>query len=144
MLRRLLLGILLLAPITFASAGRTLQAADWPTYRFDRERSGATDEQLTLPLSKRWTIKAPAAPQTAWSGPNKRVFERKHLRHRVTFDDAFHVVVVGDRAYYGSTADHQVHCVDAVTGQQIWQFFTGAPVRLAPTIVQGRGVLRIG
>ena len=46
MLRRLLLGILVLAPVLFTPDGTNLQAADWPTYRFDRERAGATDEHV--------------------------------------------------------------------------------------------------
>ncbi len=138
MIRRMMLGILVSFSVVWASVGTNAFATDWPTYRFDRERSGGTVEQLSLPLANRWTIAAPATPQTAWSGPDKRVIEGKHLRHRVTFDDAFHVAVVRNRVYYGSTVDHQVHCVDSANGKEIWRFFTGGPVRLAPSIVNGR------
>ena len=57
---------------------------------------------------------------------------------RVKFDDALHVAVADGRLYFGSSVDHQVHCRRADTGETIWTFFTGGPVRLAPTIADGR------
>jgi len=111
---------------------------DWPTYRHDNDRSGATAETLAVPLKPVWTYKSPRAPKMAWAGPDQRIFEGQELRQRVAFDDALHVVVVGDRAYFGSSVDHQVHCVEAVTGSELWSFFTGGSVRLAPTIAAGK------
>ncbi len=113
-------------------------AADWPTYLRDNSRIGATDESLALPLSRQWTIEPVEAPEKAWPGPEGREIERKHLRSRMTFDDAFHVVVVGDRVFYGSSVDHQVRCVEIATGAEVWTFFTEGPVRLAPTIYRGK------
>ena len=40
--------------------------------------------------------------------------------------------------YFGSAVDHQLRCVDAETGEHLWRFFTGGPVRLAPTVHQGK------
>jgi len=111
---------------------------DWPTYMRDNTRVGHTAETVKLPLTSRWTISAEAAPATAWSGPDNRTIEMKELRHRVTFDDAFYVAVVGDRLYYGSSVDHQLYCVSVTSGQDLWTFFTGGPIRLAPTVVDGR------
>ena len=64
--------------------------------------------------------------------------EGKDIYDRVRFDDAHQVAVVGDRLYYGSTVDHQLRCVNTMTGSEHWSFFTGAAVRLAPTVVDGR------
>jgi len=114
--------------------------ADWPTDRGDNARSGATDEVLTLPLGEAWSIKAPAAPKLAWSSAEGRVIEGKLIGHRIRFDDAFRTIVSDGRMYYGSTVDHQVHCVDLATGRDLWTFFTGGPVRLAPA-VSGQYVL---
>jgi outer membrane protein assembly factor BamB len=111
-------------------------AEDWPTYRHDNERSGATKEQLELPLKKAWAIAAPAHPKLAWAGPDGRTIEGKVLKHRVNFDDCFHATVVGKRVFFGSSVDHQVRCVDLETGKELWHFFTGGPVRLAPTVWQ--------
>ncbi len=116
----------------------SLPAADWPTYRGDTSRSGASSESLTLPLSLAWTQDAPAAPQLAWSSGEGRVIEGKLLGHRVKYDDAFHPAIVGGRVYFGSSVDHQMHCVDLQSGQTLWTFFTGGPIRLAPTVQEGR------
>jgi len=119
------------------SAG-PLPAADWPTYRGGNARLGATTDALAVPLSLGWVDSAPAAPRTAWSGPGNRVIEGKELRHRDRHDDCFHVVVAGDRVYYGSSVDHRLYCRDAATGRALWTFVTGGPIRLAPTVDQGR------
>lgn len=107
---------------------------DWPTDRGDNARSGATEDVLMLPLAESWSIKAPVAPKLAWSSAEGRVIEGKLIGHRIRFDDAFRTVVADGRVYYGSTVDHQVHCVDAATGGELWTSFTGGPVRLAPTV----------
>lgn len=112
-------------------------AADWPTFRGNNARTGAIDEALTMPLHLQWTYASPAAPKMAWSSGEGRVVEGKLLGHRVKFDDAFHPVVVGGKLFFGSTADDQLHCIDVSTGKTEWTFFTGAPIRLAPSIVDG-------
>jgi outer membrane protein assembly factor BamB len=119
-----------------ACAGSTW-GEDWPTYRHDNTRSGATADRIVAPLTSGWTYRAPAAPRTAWSGPNRRTIEDHELRHRVRFDDALHVTVVGDEVFFGSSVDHQVRCLNARTGSVKWTFFTGGPVRLAPTLSGG-------
>jgi len=60
------------------------------------------------------------------------------MRHRVDFDDAFQLAIVGQLLYFGSSADHKVYALDAATDQERWSFFTGGPVRLAPTVWKSR------
>ena len=48
------------------------------------------------------------------------------------------MVVVGQRLYYGSSVDDQVRCVDVESGEEIWNFFTGGAIRLAPTVSGGK------
>ena len=33
--------------------------------------------------------------------------------------------------------DHRLHCVDAKTGEPMWDFYTDGPIRLAPTLAHG-------
>jgi outer membrane protein assembly factor BamB len=113
-------------------------AADWPTFRHDIARSGATSDKIAMPLTKLWTYSAAAAPQRAWSGAGGRTVEGYDLFDRIKFDDAIQVAMVGDRVYFGSSVDHQVSCLDADTGVALWRAFTNAPVRLAPTVSGGR------
>ena len=112
--------------------------ADWPTYLHDTGRSGSTTEELKLPLKQQWTYSTPSAPRRAWAGPEGRTVEGKELRDRVKFDDALQVAVVGDSLFFGSSVDHQVYCLDTRSGKIKWSYYTGAPIRLAPTVTGGR------
>ena len=111
--------------------------ADWPTYLGNHGRTGTTGAKIELSLQPSWVYDSPAAPRTAWTGPEGRVIEGKQLHDRVRFDDALQVAVVGKRVYFGSTVDHQLHCKDLATGENVWSFYTGAPIRLAPTVSDG-------
>ncbi len=127
-----LAGVLL---VSMEAAG-----VDWPTYRCDVQRGGATDEGLELPLGEVWRHVAEQGPCPAWPGPAKRDFGHAiaRLRPSVAFDRAFHVAVVGGRAYYGSSADDAVHCIDVADGGELWRFYTEGPVRLAPSVSGGK------
>jgi outer membrane protein assembly factor BamB len=114
--------------VVFLSLLSPTLAADWPTDRGDNARTGATDEVLSMPLHAAWSIKAPAAPHLAWSSGEGRVVEGKLLGHRIRFDDAFRTVVSEGRMYFGSTVDHQVHCIDLSSGRELWTYFTGNKV----------------
>jgi outer membrane protein assembly factor BamB len=115
-------------------------AADWPTYRHDNARTGCTSESLARPsrLVLQWIYTPFHPPRPAWSGPANRPREGVKLRHRVIFDDAFQIAAVGNVVYFGSSVDNKVYALDAATGEERWSFFTGGPVRLAPTIWKNR------
>ncbi|MFO1482930.1 MAG: PQQ-binding-like beta-propeller repeat protein [Verrucomicrobiaceae bacterium] len=113
-------------------------SADWPTYLHDASRVGATTEEVKLPLQSAWTFESPSAPQMAWAGEDGRVIEGHELFNRIRFDDVFHVAISGGRVFFGSSVDGRVICRDLATGLDKWSFFTNAPVRLAPTIANGK------
>ena len=115
--------------------------ADWPTYRGDAHRSGVCEENLQLPLVESWAHEPSLPPRPAWPEmPAKRDVYRKiyGLSPTTIFDRAYHPVIEGGSLYYGSSADDKVYCVDAASGQIKWTFATEGPVRLAPTLSQGR------
>jgi len=120
---QLLLTIVLVVPVADGS--------EWPTYLHDRTRSGATDDKLELPLVPLWTFHPVAPPDPAWAEPVKEAA-------RVRFDDVYHVVAAKNRAFFGSSGDNKVYCLDAATGKVVWSFFTDGPVRLAPTLWKER------
>lgn len=124
--------------VTVVASAAPNPVGDWPTYRHDNARSGCTSESLAVPLTLRWVYIPIHPPQPAWTAPAKRPREGFILRHRVIFDDAFQVAVVGEFVYFGSSADNKVYALDAGTGQQRWSFFTGGPVRLAPAVWKNR------
>lgn len=114
-------------------------AEDWPTYQKDANRSCITSESLKMPLTLNWQFSLAAVPKPAWAAPAKTDFWHReaNLKPRVVYDKAFHIIGVGDKVYFGSSADDKIYCLDANTGAEKWSFFTGGPVRLAPTYSNG-------
>ncbi len=134
--RMIRLVTFLLLAILFAADSLT-QAADWSTYRGDIARSGGSTEELKFPLNSGWKYASPAPPEMSFSSGEGRVLEGKVLGHRVKYDGVFPPVIANGKLFFGSTADDQLHCMDLKTGQTEWTFFTGAPVRLAPSVANG-------
>lgn len=109
-------------------------AEDWPAYRHDIRRSAYSRTKLSIPMRKLWSYTSPTTPRPAWPPLQSESREQSKL----DFDDALHVAMVGDRVYFGSSVDNAVHALDAATGARRWTFFTDGPVRLAPTVKDGR------
>jgi len=89
----------------------TLDSSDWPMYRRDPLRSGATDTTVPAQLGERW--------QTTIGG-------------RLTGP-----VVAHGRVYLGSRDTHEVVAVDANDGDVVWRYGTGADIDTPPTVYQG-------
>ncbi|HBL43793.1 MAG TPA: hypothetical protein DDZ90_10410, partial [Planctomycetaceae bacterium] len=124
--------------VLFTSVSREIQAKDWNTYLADRERAGSTTDTISLPLTPAWKYVAPSPPKTGQTDPGERVMEGHDLEARVDFDDALQVAIAGGQAYFGSSVDHQMRCVDLKSGKVLWSYFTGGPIRLSPTVSQSR------
>ena len=104
---------------------------DWPTYKGDAARSSVSTEAITFPLAKTWVYKTSLPPQPAWPEPGKEL-------HRVDFDYAFQPVISDGLIYFGSSADDTVRALNADTGELVWRFITGGPVRFAPAVARGK------
>lgn len=113
-------------------------ADDWPTYQHDVARTGITAERLALPLVECWKFQSRYAPRPAWGDPKPNPVEGILELRRRHFDDVDQVVVADGAAYFGSSADHKLYCLDLASGKIRWTFITGGPIRLAPSIVKGR------
>lgn len=114
-----------LAIVFFAIAQGT--AADWTTWRADSARSGFTPDELPAELRLRWSWHPLESPAPAWPRDERMRFDRAH-----------DVVVAQGLVCYGSSVSGQVTAVDAETGARRWSFFTGGPVRFAPTVWKDR------
>ena len=111
------------APVVFGE--------DWPTDRHDNARSAVTSEKLSPPLHPQWTYRMLNPPRPSW--PITQWNEAKSV-----FDRVNHVVVSAGTLYFGSSADGKVYALDANTGRTRWVFYTGGPVRVAPTVYRGK------
>jgi outer membrane protein assembly factor BamB len=116
-------------------------AGDWPTFRHDSRRSGATDESIDAPrLTQAWLWQSSQPPAPAWYGPAKwdsyaLIFGLRSMRN---YDPVFHTTIADGRLYFGSSADDSVYCLNAKTGKPQWAFTTDGPVRIAPTVADGQ------
>ncbi|MDP6634191.1 MAG: PQQ-binding-like beta-propeller repeat protein [Phycisphaerae bacterium] len=133
-IRRAFVALMILLPAALVSAD------DWPTYRHDNRRSGATPENLLPPLKPVWRYDSPSEPATAWTGPAKwnAYAGIKGLKHMRDFDSVFHVTVAGGSVFFGSSVDDAIHCLDAASGKAKWTSHADGPVRLPPSIADGR------
>lgn len=118
-------------------------AADWPTFMHDAQRSGITTEALATNLAPAWVYPRARQPTPAWPDEAKKdasvsPAEQRPFKARILFDHVPDVAIAGGLVYFGSAADHSILCLDALTGEPQWRFFTEAPVRLAPTVAGDR------
>lgn len=104
-----------------------VSAADWPMYRADAERGGHTAEPLASELLALWVYQPAHAPHVAW-----------RRRERLRFDRAYQPIVADGLLFFGSSADGHVYALDAENGDLRWRFVTGAPIRFAPAVADGR------
>jgi len=118
--------LLLLAGLMLTNSGTTW-GDDWPMSRGDAARSGYTRQTLPNTLVPAWRHQSPHTPQRAW--PRSA---------RQAFDACFQPIVSGGRVFYGSSVDCKLYCLDAATGQRLWTYFTGGPIRFAPVAWQDR------
>jgi len=99
------------SPIRHSTIGNR-RSGDWPTFRHDPARSGATPMQLPAILKRAWTVE---------------------LGGRLSSP-----VVAGGKALIASTDAHTVHALDAETGRRLWDFAAGGRVDSPPTVHGGR------
>ncbi|NLF73486.1 MAG: PQQ-binding-like beta-propeller repeat protein [Candidatus Anammoximicrobium sp.] len=87
-------------------------SADWPTFRHDTGRSGATKATVPAELSRLW--------QTAVGG----------RLSALTMADG--------KVFVASVDAHTVYALDAGAGKPLWSFTAGGRVDSPPTVWQGR------
>ena len=128
------------------AAPNPLAAEDsWPTWRGNNERNGRSSHNVDLHPSAKplWVYRPNRKPAPAW--PETALSD--HWRKRTTpenpkstFDWVHDVAVAEGKVFFGSSATDVVRCLDAQTGEVSWEFIAGGPVRLAPTVSEGRVV----
>ena len=116
---------LVLTFVALTALSTTSAPADWPTWRHDANRSGATDEQLTPELHLNWWRQyAPLKP--AWAEDP-----------RLQFDASYESVVSGKTMFVASSRNDSVTAINVDTGDEKWRFHTDGPVRFAPIAAHG-------
>jgi outer membrane protein assembly factor BamB len=86
--------------------------SDWPTYRCDGQRSGATSKPV-----------AAAGLEIDWQ------FQLKTQPSALTIEDG--------KLFVADKQAHTVYCIDATTGAKLWDYITTARVDSPPTYHKG-------
>ena len=140
-LKRMGLSFFVIGLFTSMFSSAFVYGDDWPTRLHDISRCGVSSEQLTMPLSQAWVYETDNAPESAWT-ESPAVHDYYHywfnLKPRQNYDFSFDTSVSGGFLYFGSSNTGQISCLNAVTGQEVWTYFTEGPVRFAPTIADGK------
>jgi outer membrane protein assembly factor BamB len=89
-----------------------INRSDWPTYRYDAQRSGCTGTSVPAVLCRQWQVK---------------------VGHKLTAP-----TVAEGKVFVASVDEHRISAIDADSGQSIWHFTAGARVDSTPTLYQGR------
>src|SRR5262245_31813842 len=86
-----------------------VQDSDWPTARFDAQRTAASQLELPATLHLQWVREFPAL-QPAWPDQQKLQFD-------VTYDP----IVMGKSLFLASSKHDWVMSLNAATGQEQWR-----------------------
>ncbi len=93
---------------------------DWPMWRHDAGRTGATGMELPDAMCLQWKREF---PKPAPAFPNDS---------RLCFDRSYEPVAAEHRIFVPSMISDSVAAFDAETGAEQWRFFADGPVRYAP------------
>ena len=86
-------------------------ADDWPTYRHDLQRSGATGAAVPTDLKRLWEARLGARVSAC--------------------------TIAGGRVFAAAVDQHRVVALDAKSGQVVWDYTVGGRVDTPPTIYRG-------
>ena len=119
----------LLSALSFFGVVSNAEAADrdWPMWRFGPDRGAVSAHQLPGELKLQWVLELPA-PTPAWPT----------TQERLQFDRLYEPVLMGTRLYVPSMVSDRVTAYDTRSGEEVWRFYTDAPVRFAPVAVNGK------
>ena len=93
------------------AAGPPADSADWPTYRHDAARSGASASVVSVRLKQSWQTKL----QGRLSAPT----------------------VAAGKVFIASIDTHTLFALDAQTGRRLWSYTTGGRIDSPPTYYKG-------
>lgn len=101
----------------------SVYAADWPQWRFDANRSAATEESCADNPSQLWHL-ALCYPDPAYDH-----------QYRMCADITYAPVAARGLVFIPSNVSDQVLACDLKTGRTVWRYSTDGPVRMAPACI---------
>lgn len=113
--------------------------ADWPVYMGNLQRTGQTDEPVSVSSAPAWVYQGPKPSPGFYTPIRQDTLGPQSLRaETVTFDFSYTPVIAEGRVYFGSSTEEALYCLDAASGRILWSYYTEGAIRLAPTVYRGR------
>lgn len=103
-----------LSPIPHPSSLISHPSSDWPMFRHDVRRSGATDAKVGAELAVAWQSSIGGRP----SAP----------------------VVAGGRVFVASVDEHTMHALNSDDGRSLWAYTAGGRVESPPAVHEGLAI----
>ena len=104
------------------------QFYDWPTWRYDHNRSASTPEQLADKLYLQWQVKY-SARIPVWDDPlNQNLMQ---------FDRIFEPIVADNKIFLGFNDQDKVVALDINSGKELWHYYADGPVRFPLAALNG-------
>jgi outer membrane protein assembly factor BamB len=109
-----------------ASVAPLASAADWPQWRHDANRSGASEEQCSDEMTLQW-VRDLGRPDPAYDH-----------QYRMCADAGYSPVAAGGKLFIPSNRADSVTAFDLASGDAVWRYVTEGPARMAPLVDAGR------
>ncbi|MCH8922647.1 MAG: PQQ-binding-like beta-propeller repeat protein, partial [Planctomycetes bacterium] len=108
-------------------------AADWTSFRHDREMTAATRDKVAPPLDLIWVFRSRQSQHPVeLRGPQTTEFTPQRSRYELPISAA------GDALFFTSAADGRIVCLEAATAKKRWEFIAGGSVNRVPTYYEGK------
>ena len=119
----------------------TVTSDDWPTYRHDMRRSGASGTAGPESLEQLWqaNVALRSDHEQARNGETSLTLADEWLHKNGGWLSA--PVIAGGITFVAASDRQQLHALDAESGKPIWTFSSAGRIDCPPTIEQGRCLL---
>lgn len=101
----------------------TRASEDWPMWRCDANRSGASSSKIPEELQLLWKRSF---------APRRQAWDDALNLDLMAYDRVFEPIVMDGRLFIGFNDTDKLMALDALTGKQLWVAYAEAPVRLPP------------
>ncbi len=125
---------LLVMPDLFASGN-----SDWPMWRYDAGRKGFAAVSIPENPSLLWTRQL-EEPKRCWPFQFEDHFTSGNPDQigKLSFDISYEPVVGEGKLFVPSMVSDRLTAYSAQTGEELWRFYAGGPIRFAPVYDSGK------
>ncbi len=130
---------LLFIVLVFNSGSLAQGSTDWPMWRYDQARRGFAE--ITLPDNPvlLWTRQL-EKPKRGWPFQYEDYFTSGNPDRigKLSFDISYEPVIGDGKLFVPSMVSDKITAFSAETGNELWNYYAGGPVRFAPVYDAGK------